>query len=80
MAGGIYLEMSFNGPALNTSVFVIKDGFALTTKDHGFDPIKMSKLFQGLISRFTTSWADDDQIQWRCTVHWINLNRGGGGC
>ena len=31
---------------------------------------KRSKLFQGLISRLTTSWVAD-HVKWRCRLHWI---------
>ena len=45
-------------------------------KDHRFDQIKRSKLFQGLISWLTTSWVDD-QVKWRCRLHQISLKKGG---
>ena len=33
-----------------------------------FEPRKRSKLFQGLISRLTTSWVED-HVKWRCRLH-----------
>ena len=43
---------------------------ALGAKGHRFDPSKMSKLFQRLISRLTTSWVAD-HVKWRRRLHWI---------
>jgi len=41
---------------------------ALGAKGHRFDSIKRLKLFQGLISRLTTSWVDD-HVKWRLRLH-----------
>jgi len=43
---------------------------ALGANDRMFEPRKRSKLFQGLISRLTTSWVAD-HVKWRCRLHWI---------
>ena len=41
---------------------------ALGANGHRFEPCKRSKLFQGLISRLTTSWVAD-QVKWRYRLH-----------
>ena len=41
---------------------------ALGANDRRFEPRKRSKLFQGLISRLTTSWVGD-HVKWRCRLH-----------
>ena len=43
---------------------------ALAANGRRFEPRKRSKLFQGLISRLTTSWVAD-HVKWRCRLHWI---------
>ena len=59
---------------LNMLYFVLKGEFAVTTKDHQFDPIKRSKLIQRLISWLTTWWVDDN-LKLYCCLHWINLKK-----
>ena len=41
---------------------------ALGVNGRRFEPRKRSKLFQGLISRLTTSWVAD-HVKWRCRLH-----------
>ena len=41
---------------------------ALGANGRRFEPRKRSKLFQGLISRLTTSWVAD-HVKWRCRLH-----------
>ena len=43
---------------------------ALGPNGRRFEPCKRSKLFQGLISRLTTSWVAD-HVKWGCRLHWI---------
>jgi len=57
---------------------ISSDGLAvnrvtLCAKGHRFNPIKTSKLFQGLISRLTTTWVAE-YVKCHYSLHWINLN------
>ena len=42
--------------------------FYITAKDHRFNSVKRSKLFQRLISRLTTSWVDE-HVKRPCRLH-----------